>query len=65
MAQPSTNANLRRIAKALLVIAPLLASSPSAAEELSVATFMPPQHHINSKLFKWFGEEIAKRSTAA
>ena len=32
------------------------------AEELSVATFIPPQHHINSFFFKWFGEEVAKRS---
>ncbi len=62
MAQPSTNARRRRIAKAFLVVAPLLAGSPSAAEELSVATFMPPQHHINKNLFSWFGEEIARRS---
>lgn len=32
------------------------------AEELSVATFVPPQHHSNTVMFKWFGEEIAKRS---
>lgn len=32
------------------------------AEELSVATFIPPQHHINSYFFKWFGDEVAKRS---
>jgi len=32
------------------------------AEELTVATFIPPQHHINAGLFKWFGEEIDKRS---
>ena len=62
MAQPSTNANRRRITKACLIVVPLLASSPLAAEQLSVATFMPPQHHINAKLFKWFGEEAAKRS---
>lgn len=34
----------------------------ATAEELSVATFIPPQHHINSFFFKWFGEEVAKRS---
>ncbi len=32
------------------------------AEELTVATFIPPQHHINAGLFKWFGEEIESRS---
>ncbi|MEP2533233.1 TRAP transporter substrate-binding protein [Shimia sp.] len=32
------------------------------SEELTVATFIPPQHHINANLFKWFGEEIEKRS---
>lgn len=37
-------------------------ASLAMAEELSVATFIPPQHHINSNFFKWFGEEVAKRS---
>ncbi len=32
------------------------------SEELTVATFIPPQHHVNSNLFKWFGEEIENRS---
>jgi len=32
------------------------------AEELTVATFVPPQHHTNTVMFKWFGEELAKRS---
>lgn len=32
------------------------------AEELTVASFVPPQHHTNSVMFKWFGEELAKRS---
>jgi TRAP-type C4-dicarboxylate transport system substrate-binding protein len=32
------------------------------AEELTVATFIPPQHHVSSSLFKWFGEEIDRRS---
>ena len=36
--------------------------APAMAEELSVATFIPPQHHINSFFFKWFGEEVEKRS---
>ena len=65
MAQLPTNPTCRRIAKALLVVPPLLAGAPLAAEELSVATFMPPQHHINSKMFTWFGEEIAKRSNGS
>ena len=32
------------------------------AEELTVATFVPPQHHTNTGMFAWFGEEIEKRS---
>lgn len=40
----------------------LLGAGQSMAEELSVATFIPPQHHINSFFFKWFGEEVEKRS---
>ena len=65
MAQLSTQSIRRRIAKALLVVPPLLVGSPLAAEELSVATFMPPQHHINKNLFGWFGEEIVKRSNGS
>ncbi len=34
----------------------------ASSEELSVATFVPPQHHTNTLMFKWFGEEIEKRS---
>ena len=34
----------------------------TVGEELSVATFVPPQHHTNTGMFKWFGEEIEKRS---
>ena len=33
-----------------------------AAEELTVATFVPPQHHTNTVMFKWFGEELEARS---
>ena len=44
----------------------LAVSTPFAAEvkaeELTVATFMPPQHHINRNLFGWFGKEIKERS---
>lgn len=39
-----------------------LSAQTATAEELSVATFVPPQHHSNSVMFKWFGEELAKRS---
>lgn len=34
----------------------------SASEELSVANFVPPQHHTNAVLFKWFADEVAERS---
>ncbi len=34
----------------------------ATAEELSVATFIPPQHHINAFFFDWFGKEIDARS---
>ncbi len=34
----------------------------SAAEELSVANFVPPQHHTNAVLFKWFADKVAARS---
>ncbi len=37
-------------------------ATQSLAEELSVATFIPPQHHINSFFFDWFGKEVAERS---
>lgn len=39
-----------------------MGASPAVSEELSVATFIPPQHHINSVFFDWFGKEIEKRS---
>ncbi len=42
-----------------------VAALPVHAEELSVATFVPPQHHTNTVMFKWFGEELAKRSGGA
>ncbi|WP_420860577.1 TRAP transporter substrate-binding protein [Algirhabdus cladophorae] len=34
----------------------------ASSDELTVATFVPPQHHSNTVMFKWFGEEIEKRS---
>ena len=39
-----------------------LMAQPALSEELSVATFVPPQHHTNTVMFKWFGEELEKRS---
>jgi len=39
-----------------------VSASSVSGEELSVATFVPPQHHTNTVMFKWFGEELAKRS---
>ncbi|MEO0682937.1 MAG: TRAP transporter substrate-binding protein, partial [Pseudomonadota bacterium] len=39
-----------------------LAPQASLGEELTVATFVPPQHHTNTVMFKWFGEELEKRS---
>ncbi len=51
---------------ALVLIGSQIGTSLSAsAEELSVATFVPPQHHSNSVMFKWFGEELAKRSNGS
>lgn len=43
----------------------MLGSAPVIAEELSVATFVPPKHSTNTILFKWFGEELEKRSNGS
>ncbi|CUH88868.1 Extracytoplasmic solute receptor protein YiaO [Phaeobacter sp. CECT 5382] len=52
-----------RFTSALALAAGLAISTQTAsAEELSVATFVPPQHHSNTVMFKWFGEELEKRS---
>ena len=40
-------------------------ASAASAEELTVATFVPPQHHTNTIMFKWFGEELEKRSNGS
>lgn len=47
---------------AALVSALGMSTQMAASEELTVATFVPPQHHTNKVMFKWFGEELAKRS---
>ena len=49
------------IRMAALAIASMLPLQ-SLAEELSVANFVPPQHHTNAVLFKWFAEEVSERS---
>ena len=52
-----------RFASALALATGLSVSAlPLSAEELSVATFVPPQHHSNTVMFKWFGDELAERS---
>ena len=50
--------------KILLATATLFGffSNSVTAEELSVGTFVPPSHETNVGMFKWFGEEIEKRS---
>ncbi len=55
--------NFKRLGIGLTLLFALGTSTQSAvAEELSVATFVPPQHHSNQVMFKWFGEELASRS---
>ncbi|WP_170328275.1 TRAP transporter substrate-binding protein [Ruegeria arenilitoris] len=53
---------LTQILGALTVATSTAIASFTHAEELSVATFIPPQHHVNANLFQWFGEELEKRS---
>ncbi len=54
---------LKRALLSVAVATSLVGGAVQAmAEELSVATFIPPQHHINSFFFKWFGDEVTKRS---
>lgn len=55
--------NLRKTFAVLVACVTVLFSAQSvASEELSVATFVPPQHHTNTVMFKWFGEELEARS---
>lgn len=55
-----------KLGKTLLSLAAAAAMTATAprvmAEELSVATFIPPQHHINSFYFDWLGKELKERS---
>ncbi|KPA21775.1 Sialic acid-binding periplasmic protein SiaP precursor [Shimia sp. SK013] len=39
-----------------------VSAQTASSEELTVATFLPPQHHTNTGMFAWFAEEIEKRS---
>lgn len=54
--------NFKQTVMSMALALGLTSGGAATAEELSVATFIPPQHHINSYFFKWFGEEVAKRS---
>lgn len=38
-----------------------IAAQPATAEELSVATPVPPQYHTNAGMFAWCGEEVERR----
>lgn len=54
---------LRKVTLILAICAGIATiATRTVAEELSVATFIPPQHHINSFFFDWFGKELDKRS---
>lgn len=53
--------NLRSLVASAVTAAALLAP-PAIAEELSVATFVPPKHATNTILFDWFGKELEARS---
>ncbi len=60
------NVNLKQVVLSIGLATVMIASTSNAvAEELSVATFIPPQHHINSFYFDWFGKELAKRSNGS
>lgn len=39
-----------------------LSTLSATAEELTVASFVPPQHHTNSVMFAWLAAELATRS---
>lgn len=42
-----------------------LTAPAASAEELSVATFLPPQHHSNSVMFTWLAQELDARSNGS
>lgn len=45
-----------------IVAATLAVANMATADELSVATFVPPQHVTNAVLFDWFATELEERS---
>ncbi|MEM9854102.1 MAG: TRAP transporter substrate-binding protein [Pseudomonadota bacterium] len=47
---------------AALAFAMSVAAPAASAEELTVATFVPPQHHSNTGLFAWLANELDTRS---
>lgn len=52
-----------RISLTMALASALAVSAQTAiGEELSVATFVPPQHHTNTVMFDWFAKEIDARS---
>lgn len=54
---------LKYFASAAIMALSFAASNQAAtAEQLTVATFVPPQHHTNTVMFQWFGEELERRS---
>ncbi|MEN8660740.1 MAG: TRAP transporter substrate-binding protein [Marivita sp.] len=53
--------NLRTLVASAVAAATFLVP-PVYAEELSVATFVPPKHATNTILFDWFGKELEARS---
>ena len=58
-----TQSKIKAVALSMVIATGLGAGAGGAnAEELSVATFVPPQHHINAFYFDWFGKELEKRS---
>ena len=42
-----------------------LTARSATAEELSVAAFVPPQHHTNTGMFAWFADFESKGITNA
>ena len=55
--------NLKKIFTSVLIAIGIAKNSTTTlAEELSVATFIPPQHHINAFFVDWFGKKLGDSS---
>lgn len=52
----------KKLIKAASIAATTLAAAPLAAEQLTVASFLPGPHHIHTRVLSWFGEELDKQS---